>query len=67
MIYYRLWFIVLHLEIDTLFVFFLHFFRTFKSEFLIQELISRLIVNENGVSVHQNLGLDVDNQKLIKF
>ena len=39
----------------------------FKSEFLIQDLISRLIMNENGISINQNLSLDVGKQKQIKF
>ena len=71
MIYYRLWLILLHSEIDTLFVLFclfvvvfffwgggvsLPFLRIFKSEFLIQGFISR-----------QNLILGVDNQIQIKF
>ena len=35
--------------------------------FLIQDLISRVIVNDNGISVNQNVSLDVDNQKQIEF
>ena len=57
--YYRSWLILLHSEIDTLFVFWgfsLPFMWIFKSEFLIQGLISR-----------QNLILGVDNQIQIKF
>ena len=61
MIYYCLWFIFLHPKIDALF---LPFFRISKSEFLIQDLIFRLTVNENGISTHQNLSLGVDNQIL---
>ena len=38
-----------------------HFLKIFKSEFLIEDLISRLLVNENGI--YQNLSLGVDNQK----
>ena len=30
-----------------------------------QDLLSRLVI-ENGISVHQNLSLDVDNRKQIK-
>ena len=62
MIYYRLWLIVLHPKTNTLFFDLFHF----KSEFLIQDLISQLIVNEHGISTHQNLSLGVDNQKQIK-
>ena len=43
------------------------FLRILKSEFLIQDLISRLIVKENGTSMYQNLGLGANNQKQIKF
>ena len=43
------------------------FFKIFKPEFLIQDLISWLIVNKNEISVNQNLSLGVDNQKQIKF
>ena len=57
---YNLWLIFLHLEINTLV---LPFSRSFKLEFLIQDLISRLIVNENEISVFQNLILDVANKK----
>ena len=37
--------------------------------FLIQDLIFRLVVNENEIdlSMYQNLSLGVDNQKQIKF
>ena len=52
-------------EIDILFFF--PFLKIFKSEFLIQDLISRPIVNQNKISVYQNLSLGVDNQKQIKF
>ena len=45
----------------------LPFLRISKSEFLIQDFISRIIVNENGISIHQNLSLGVDDQKQIKF
>ena len=45
---------------------FLPFLRIFKSEFLIQGLLSLLIVNGNGISVRRNLNLGVDNQKQIK-
>ena len=31
-------------------------------EFLIQDLISRLIVNQNEISIWQDLSLSVDNQ-----
>ena len=43
------------------------FLKVFKSEFLIEDLTSRLIVNENEMSISQNLSLGVDNQKQIKF
>ena len=43
------------------------FSRILKSELLIQDLISRLIVNENKISIYQNPSLGVDNQKFIKF
>ena len=39
------------------------FLRIFKSEFLIQDLISRLIANENGIFIYQKLSLAVNNQK----
>ena len=58
MIYYRLWLIFLHPEIDTLF---LPFSDDFKSEFLIKDLIS-LIVNKNGISIYQNISSGVDKQ-----
>ena len=43
------------------------FLRIFKLEFPIQNFISRIIVNKNGISTYQNLNLSVDNQKQIKF
>ena len=62
----------LHSEIDI--QLFVRFLRIFKSEILIQNFliqdffkISRPIVNENGISICQNLSLGVDNQKRIKF
>ena len=39
------------------------FLRIFKSEFLVQDLISRLIVKGNGISIRQNLSLGVNDQK----
>ena len=60
----RLWLTSLHTKIDTLF---LPFLRILKSEFLIQNLISRLIVNKNGIPIYRNLSLSVDNQKQVKF
>ena len=42
------------------------FLKIFKSEFPIQALISRTIMNENVISIYQNLSLGVDNQKQIK-
>ena len=36
-------------------------------EFLIHDLMFRLIVNENGVFIYQNLSLGVNNQKQTKF
>ena len=50
----------LHPEIDTLYF---SLFGIFRSEFLIQDLISRPILNENEISVCQNLSLGVFNQK----
>ena len=50
-------------KIDALF---LPFLSIFRSEFLIPDLISRLIVNKNVISVYRNLSWDVDNQKQIK-
>ena len=50
-------------EIDALFR---PFLKIFKSEFHIQDLISRLIVNKYRMSIYQNLCLGVDNQKQIK-
>ena len=44
---------------------FFPFLGIFKSEFLIQDLISELIANENETSIYQNLSLGVDNQKQI--
>ena len=46
---------------------FFPFVRITKSEFLIQDFISRLIVNENGISIYQNVSLGVNDQKQIKF
>ena len=43
------------------------FLRILKTEFLIQALISRQIVNQNVVYVHQNLSLGIDSQRKIKF
>ena len=43
------------------------FFKILKSDFLIQDLLFRLIVNENGISMYQNLRLGVDNQKQVRF
>ena len=40
---------------------FLPFLRIFKSKFLIQDLISRLIINENGISMLQTLSLGVEH------
>ena len=56
-----LWFA---LKIDVLFF---NFLKIFKLQFLIQDFISWLIVNENGIYIYQNLSLGVDNQKQIKF
>ena len=53
-----------HPKIDTLFS---PFLRIFDSEFLIQDLISQVIVNESDLSIYQNLSLLVDNQKQTKF
>ena len=39
----------------------------FKSEFLIQTLVYRQIVNKNVISMHQNLSLGVDKQRQIRF
>ena len=47
-------------EIDKLF---LPFFKIVKAEFLIQDLISRLIVNQNKISIYDILNLGVENQK----
>ena len=44
---------------------FCSFLRIFKPEFLIQDLIYLLTVNENGISTYQNLSLHVDNQKQV--
>ena len=63
MTYYRLWFIILHPKLIPYFP----FFEDFKSEFLIQDLISQLIINENGISICQNLSLGVENQKQMEF
>ena len=63
MICYRLWLIILQPKIDTLFS---ALFEDFQMG-VIQDLVSRLIVNENGISVYQNLSLGVDNQKQIRF
>ena len=52
-------------EIDALF--FTLLLNIIKSEFLIQDFICGLIVNENEISVNQNLSLGVDSQKQIKF
>ena len=43
------------------------FGRFFKSEFLIQDLISRLMVNKNRKNMCQNLSLRFNNQNQIKF
>ena len=44
-------------------------FKISKWESLIEVLISRLIVNENliSISMYENLSLGVDKQKQIKF
>ena len=39
------------------------FLRIFRSEFLIQDLTSRLKVIKNGISMYQNLNGGVDNKK----
>ena len=49
------------------YVAFCPFLRISKSEFLIQDLISWLIVKENGKFMYQNLSLGVDNQKEVQF
>ena len=36
------------------------FLKVFKTEFLIQDFISQLIVNENGRSTYQSLSLGVE-------
>ena len=46
-------------EVDTLL--FALFEDFLKSEFLIQDLISRLIVNKNAIPIYQNLSSGVDN------
>ena len=46
---------------------FLPFSGIFKSEFLIQALMSRQIVGENVIFIYQNLTLGVDKQRQIKF
>ena len=43
------------------------FSRIFRSEFLIKDLISRLIATENGISIYQDLSLVVDSKKQIKL
>ena len=53
MIYYDLWPIFPHPKIDALFLFFGLFLKISKSEFLIQDLMSRLIVNGNGILIYQ--------------
>ena len=40
---------------------FLPFLKIFKSDFLIQDLISRLIMNQNEISIYQNLSFSIDN------
>ena len=42
------------------------FLKISISEFLIQDLTSRLIVNENGISIYQSLSLGFDDQKQVK-
>ena len=51
-------------EIETVFR---PFLKIYKSKFLMQDLISRLIENENEISIYQNLSLGVDKQKQMKF
>ena len=46
---------------------FFPFSKIVKSDVLSQDLICRLLVRVNGISIHQNLRLCVDNQKQIKF
>ena len=48
-------------EIDTLFFF--PFLKISRSEFRIQDLISRLTVNQNAISIYQNLSLGVGDHK----
>ena len=45
---------------------FLPFFDDFQIRVLIQDLISRLIVNKNRITIYQNLSLGVDDQKQLK-
>ena len=47
-------------EIDTLSS---PFLKIFKSEFMIQDWIFWPIVNQNVISIYQNLSLGVENQK----
>ena len=41
--------------------------KILESKFLIQDLISRLIVKENEMSIFQNLSLGIDNQKQLSL
>ena len=42
-------------------------FSPFFEDIQIGVFHSRLDVNQNEIPIHQNLSLDVDNQKQIKF
>ena len=61
---YKLWNSFLNPKIITLF---LPFFKVFTSEFLIQDPISQVIVNENRIFICQNLSLGVENWKKNKI
>ena len=52
-------------EIDTLF--FTLLLKISGSEFLIQDFISRLTVNQDDISIYQHLSVGVYKQKQIKF
>ena len=59
--------VIAYLSLFKLIPSFCPFLRIFKLEFLIQDLISRLIVNENEISIYQNLTLGVGKQKQSTF
>ena len=66
MTYFKLWPIFLYREIDTLFLVVFEDVQVGVS-FLIQDLIPRQVMNENEISIYQNLSLGFNNHKHVRF